>query len=160
MHPLSSRTMNSAVSAPATVAPEPAAVTTEGTADEMRQLTLQIDNILAGRPPASRTSTPFLAMLITETGFPSTGERFPSTGDVFDGAPSEKLRATMAAPDQAAGWLVRAKRERRFERVRSAVFWAVALGFAVIIVGAAAFVVRGGSFGAAKFNNAVSALGF
>lgn len=151
MHSLPSRTLISIASAPPAVAPEPVVALADDTSDDMRHLTQQINSVLTGRVPATRTSPTFIA---ANTSLPFCGELDPPATVNFDRPPSA------ATSNQAAGWVMRAKRERRFERVRSAASWAISLGFAVVIAGAAAVVVQQGVFDTSKFSNAVSALGF
>lgn len=151
MHPLPSRTLFSIASAPPAVASEPVIALADDTSEDMRQLTQQIDSVLTGRCPAKRTSTTFKA---ADADLPFDHELARFARDTSDRPPSA------STSDQAAGWVMRAKRERRFERVRSAASWAISLGFAVVIAGAAAVVVQQGVFDTSKFSNAVSALGF
>jgi hypothetical protein len=103
----------------------------------MRQLTVEIDRVLSGRPLPASSQYQFSSATVSGAGDETdlwTAEDRNAAG----------ARAGGVAGEQAAGWLGRAKRERRVERVRSAISWTVAVVFVAMIASASAYVVRGG----------------
>jgi hypothetical protein len=111
------------------------------TDEDMRRLTADISRVLARQPDlrvvgaqnAGGEFSPSGAFLIADD----------ETAHPFEWQVSETPRA-QATADHAAGWLSRARRERRYARLRSALSWCVALGIAGVIVVAVAGTVRGG----------------
>lgn len=111
------------------------------TDEDMRRLTADISRVLARQPDlrvvgaqnASGESSPSDAFLIADD----------ETAHPFEWQASETPRSQGTA-DHAAGWLSRARRERRYARLRSALSWCVALGIAAVMVVAVAGTVRGG----------------
>ena len=104
------------------------------TDDDMRQLTADIDQVLSGRPelklvrsepPLSRPEMARSADIDPEEAV--RGFDWQATGET----------ASDDVTDRAAGWLHRARRERRFARLRSALSWVVALTVVAGIVAAA-----------------------
>jgi hypothetical protein len=53
------------------------------------------------------------------------------------------VTGSVDAPERAAGWIGRARRERRSDLFRSAVSWVISLAIAAIIVGSAHLLIRG-----------------
>jgi hypothetical protein len=111
----------------------------DDTDEDMRRLTADISRVLSGRPDLR------IVGVQSEVGAAAGG--LPITAGDEAANPFEWQSSEAAekprAPDQAAGWLSRAKRERRYARLRSALSWCVALGIAGVIVLAVAGSVRG-----------------
>ncbi len=105
-------------------------------ADDMRRLTVEIDRVLSGRPELISSQYQFSSAALS-----GAGDEI-DLWTVEDGN-AAAARAGGASAEQAAGWLGRAKRERRVERARLAVSWTVAILFVAMIAGASAYVVRG-----------------
>lgn len=112
--------------------------------EDMRRLTADIDRVLSGRPGLR-----VVGSWTDGAGSPEADMPVAAADDVKDpfewqaSEPAAKPRAT----DDAAGWLSRARRERRSERLRTAGSWCVSLGIVgVIIAGVAGSVPGGASF--------------
>jgi hypothetical protein len=134
-----------------------AAAFIDGTAEDVRLLTLEIDTVMSGRPPIRRLHTSLQEAASKDRRVQSDGADWQPGHDDFSWTPRDRRRVMAAY--QAADWLLRAKRERRFARVRSAISWVLSLSFAMVIVGLAGFIVQGGLSGAANLDSAMRALG-
>jgi hypothetical protein len=121
-------------------------------ADDVRQLTVEIDRVLAGRPVATS-----LQHQLTFAAVPGAGD--DSDLWIAQDAKTAGAQAAGDVAEQAASWLGRAKRERRVERARSAVSWTVAVVFVAIIAGASAYVTRGSLPEAVAFEHMLHSFG-
>ncbi|MBY0225185.1 MAG: hypothetical protein K2Q28_05210 [Hyphomicrobium sp.] len=124
-------------------------------ADDMRRLTVEIDHVLAGRSPPAHSQQP------------------PSSAGVAFARDDIDLSIACVEPfarqatghrgqgvaEQAAGWLGRARRERRVERARSAIAWTIVVLFVALIAGASAYMVRGGLPEPAAIERAMRSIG-
>lgn len=119
------------------------------TADDVRRLTADIDQVLSRQPPAlsRRLSAVRLVSPADEARAMSRSVSGDGDGaDEFDwrAEPAQRGRhPSRADAAQAAGWLRKAKRERRTSRLRSALSWLIALGFGAGIVAASALLILG-----------------
>ena len=112
--------------------------------DDMRRLTADIDHVLSGRSGArivspdvvSASSQATFATVVPASDGPDNG------GLTFEWEAAKDARGQDVS-DRASGWLKRARRERRFERLRSALSWSMALVVVAGIVVAVALGVRG-----------------
>lgn len=123
--------------------------------DDMRRLTVEIDHVLSGRPPPARSQQQSLSAALAVAG-----------DDIelsIDGAETFARQTTgnrgEGVAEQAAGWLGRARRERRVERARSAISWILVVLFVALIAGASAYVVRGGLPEPAAIERALRSIG-
>jgi hypothetical protein len=123
--------------------------------DNMRRLTVEIDHVLAGRSLPARSQQPHssaaLAVAVDDIDLSIAGvEPFArkTAGHRGEGV-----------AEQAAGWLGRARRERRIERARLAIAWTVVVLFVVLIAGASAYMVRGGLPEPAAIERALRSMG-
>jgi hypothetical protein len=100
------------------------------TDDEMRRLMVDIDRVLSGRPG-----------LRLVQGDIAVDPFEPDDHFVWQGREGEAQSDQAAGP--TAGWLDRAKRARKFERVRSAMAWMVVIAIVAGISGTAAMLAVG-----------------
>jgi D-serine deaminase-like pyridoxal phosphate-dependent protein len=121
----------------------------------MRRLTVEIDYVLSGQPPPVRSQQPSLSAALAVTG--------DDTALSIAGVEAFERHAAghrgEGVAEQAAGWLGRARRERRDERARSAISWTVVFLFVAVIAGASAYLVRGGLPEPAALERAMRSIG-
>ncbi len=104
------------------------------TDDDMRRLTADIDRVLSGRPG-----------LRLVTGAGAANDDPFAAGTDFEWRGADGDGHTHSDPsERAAGWLERSRREQRFERVRTAIAYIVALSVAVAFATVAGVAVTGG----------------
>jgi hypothetical protein len=112
--------------------------------DDMRRLTAAIDHVLSGRSgarmvspdPAAGYSQASLSTVVPAIDAPDN-DALTFEWEAANDATGHDVS------DRAAGWMKRARRERRFERLRSALSWCMALAVVAGIVVAVALGVRG-----------------
>jgi hypothetical protein len=121
----------------------------------MRRLTVEIDHVLSGRPPPARSQQQSLSAALAVAG----GEIHLSTAGVGTFERHAAGHRGEGVAEQAAGWLGRARRERRVERARSAISWILVVLFVALIAGASAYVVRGGLPEPAAIERALRSIG-
>jgi hypothetical protein len=115
--------------------------------DDMRRLTADIDRVLTGRP----------GLRLVASGTVADEDPF-GPGGSFEWRGPESAQ-TVESTERVNGWLDRAKRERRFERVRSVMSWTLAMGVAAVISGVAAFAVAGGLPSTSDVQSILGAIG-
>ncbi len=112
------------------------------TDEDMRRLAADISRVLSGRPDLRIVGVQATGVTVAVEG------GLPLTAEDKSAHPFERQAFALAdgprAADTAVGWLARAKRERRSERLRSALSWCVALAIAGGIVAVVAGSVRTG----------------
>lgn len=121
----------------------------------MRRLTVEIDHVLSGRPPPARSQQQSLYAALAVAG---DDIDLSIAGVETFTRPAAGHRGEGVA-EQAAGWLGRARRERRVERARSAISWILVVLFVAVIGGASAYVVRGGLPEPAAIERALRSIG-
>ncbi len=112
----------------------------EDTDEDMRRLTADITRVLTGRPDLRLVGTLPVGPVSTAGGEPALADE---AGHPFEWQASDAKRRPHTV-DHAAGWLSRARRERRYQRLRAALSWCVALGIAGVIIAAVAGSVSSG----------------
>jgi hypothetical protein len=127
----------------------------EHAGNDMRRLTLEIDRVLSGRPPPARSQQQSLSAALAVAG----DEIDLSIAGVETFARHAAGHRGEGVAEQAAGWLGRARRERRVERVRSAISWTLVVLFVALIAGASAYMVRGGLPEPAAIEHAIRWIG-
>jgi hypothetical protein len=123
--------------------------------DDMHRLTVEIDRVLSGQPPSVWSQQQSLSAALAAAG--GDIDRSLAGVSTFDREPTGHRAEGVV--DQAAGWLGRARRERRIERARSAISWTVVALSVGCIAGASAFMVRGGLWGPDIVERAVRLIG-
>ena len=113
----------------------------DDTEDDMRRLTADITRVLTGRPDLRIVGAIPVGPAAAAGVEPALADE---AGHLFEWQALDAEQKPHAAAEHAAGWLSRARRERRYRRLRAALSWCVALGIAGIIIAAVAGSVRGG----------------
>lgn len=113
----------------------------DDTDEDMRRLTADITRVLTGRPDLRVVGSPSFRPTATADDI-ATLSNDEAVAHPFEWQAAGPMETPRQA-DQAAGWLSRARRERRRQRLRAAVSWCVALGIAGVIILAVAGSVRG-----------------
>lgn len=136
-------------------APPPTRLRLDHVGDDMRRLTVEIDHVLAGRPPPARSQQPHLSAALEYAG----DDIDVSIAGVETSARQTAGHRGEGVAEQAAGWLERARRQRRIERARSAIAWTVMVLSVALIAGASASMVRGGLPEPAAIERALRSMG-
>jgi hypothetical protein len=123
--------------------------------DDMRRLTVEINHVLSGQSPPARWQQPSLSAALAVAG----DDIDLSIAGVEPFARQVAGHCGEGVAEQAAGWLGRARRERRVERARSAIAWSVVVLFVALIAGASAYMVRGRLPEPAAFERALRSIG-
>jgi hypothetical protein len=121
----------------------------------MRRLTVEIDYVLSGQPPPVRSQRPSLSAALAVKG----DDIDLSIADVEAFERQAARHRGEGVAEQAAGWLGRARRERRDERARSVISWTVVFLFVAMIAGTSAYLVRGGLPEPAALERALRSIG-